>query len=179
MMLKPQDILILLKLVALDSAPWSYGELAKQLGMSASEVHSAIKRCLSAQLAVKQDQVISPNHRNLLEFLVYGLRYVFPPERGELTRGIATAYAAEPLAQHFAGSTEPAPIWPDAEGDIRGLTLKPLYKSAPFAATNDAQLYELLALVDAIRIGRAREKQWAIRELTTRLGGDVEVACAS
>ena len=178
-MLKPQDIVILLKLVALDSAPWAYGELAKQLGMSASEVHAAIKRCLSANLAIKQDQGIVPNHRNLLEFLVHGMRYVFPPERGELTRGISTAYAAEPLAQYFAGSTEPPPIWPDAEGDTRGITLKPLYKSVPFAAKNDNQLYELLALVDAIRIGRARERQLAIRELTVRLVGDSEIAHAS
>ena len=136
-MLKPQDILILLKLVALNPAPWSYSELAKQLGMSASEVHAAIKRCLSAHLAIKQEQTITPNHRNLLEFLVHGMRYVFPPERGELTRGIATAYAAEPLKQQFAGSTEPPPIWPDAEGDTKGITLKPLYKSAPFAAKKD------------------------------------------
>ena len=178
-MLKPQDILILLKLVALDSAPWSYGELAKQLGMSASEVHTAIKRCLSAHLAIKQEQTITPNHRNLLEFLVHGMRYVFPPERGELTRGITTAYAAEPLKQQFAGSTEPPPIWPDAEGDTKGITLKPLYKSAPFAAKKDNQLYELLALIDAIRIGRARERQLAIRELSARLLDSTEVACAS
>ena len=175
-MLKPQDILILLKLVALDSAPWSYGELAKQLGMSASEVHAAIKRCLSAHLAIKQEQTITPNHRNLLEFLVHGMRYVFPPERGELTRGIATAYAAEPLKQQFAGSTEPPPIWPDAEGDTKGITLKPLYKSAPFAAKKDNQLYELLALIDAIRIGRARERQLAILELSARLVDDDKAA---
>jgi len=179
MMLKPQDIVILLKLVALDSTPWSYSELAKQLGMSASEVHTAIKRCLSTHLAIKQEQNISPNHRNLLEFLVHGMRYVFPPERGGLARGIATAYAAEPLAQYFAGSTEPPPIWPDAEGDTRGVTLKPLYKSVPLAVKNDSQLYELLALVDAIRIGRARERQLAIHELTARFSGDVEVAHAS
>ncbi len=176
MMLKPQDIVILLKLVALGSAHWSYSELASQLGMSASEVHAAIKRCLSAQLAIKQDQIIRPNHRNLLEFLVHGLRYVFPPERGELTRGMATAYAAKPLIHYFAGSTEPPPIWPDAEGDTRGITLKPLYKSVPFAAKNDRQLYELLALADAIRVGRARERQLAIRELTARLTGDAKVA---
>ena len=175
-MLKPQDILILLKLVAVDSAPWSYGELAKQLGMSASEVHAAIKRCLSAHLAIKQEQTITPNHRNLLEFLVHGMRYVFPPERGELTRGIATAYAAEPLKQQFAGSTEPPPIWPDAEGDTKGITLKPLYKSAPFAAKKDNQLYELLALIDAIRIGRARERQLAILELSARLVDDDKAA---
>jgi hypothetical protein len=34
---------------------------------------------------------------------------------------------------------------------------------------NDTQLYELLAMVDAIRVGRAREKNLAIGELTKRI----------
>lgn len=178
-MLKPQDILILLKLVTLDSQLWSYSKLAGQLGMSASEVHAAIKRCLSAQLAVQQDQTIVPNQRNLLEFLTHGIRYAFPPVRGELTRGMVTAYAASPLSEHFAGSTEPPPVWPDAEGNVKGMTLFPLYKSAPLAARKDEQLYELLALVDAIRAGRARERQLAIQELSTRLMNNKETEHAS
>ena len=177
-MLKPQDIVILLKLVALGSEPWSYASLAKQLGMSMSEVHAGIKRSVVAQLAVKQGQSVTANHRNLLEFLVHGVRYVFPPVRGELTRGLTTAYAAEPLLSHFAGSSEPPPIWPDSEGDSRGIALMPLYKSVPFAVKQDNKLYELLALVDAIRVGRARERLLAVRELTARLS-ESEVSYAS
>lgn len=177
-MLKPQDIVVLLKLVALESEPWSYASLAKQVGMSTSEVHACIKRSIVAQLAVKQESAVTPNYRNLLEFLVHGVRYVFPAVRGEMTRGITTAYAAEPLVKHFAGSSEPPPIWPDSEGDTRGITLLPLYKSVPVAVKQDNKLYELLALVDAIRVGRARERQLAISELTARLS-DSEVRYAS
>jgi len=44
-------------------------------------------------------------------------------------------------------------------GDTRGIALEPLYKTAPIAALRDPVLYEFLALVDAIRDGRARGAQ--------------------
>jgi hypothetical protein len=60
-------------------------------------------------------------------------------------------------------------VWPDAEGSVRGIEFSPLYKNVPQAALRDTKLYELLALVDAIREGRAREREVAIRELTARI----------
>ena len=165
MNLKPQDILFLLKLVSVGKAPWTFKKIAVDLGMSPSEIHAASKRALTARLAIKEGNNIWPNIRNLEEFLVYGLQYAFIPERGALNRGIPTAYAAAPMDAHFAGVSEPPPVWPDPEGEVRGESFSPLYKSAPFAAKNDPKLYELLALVDAIRGGRAREREIAKKEL--------------
>ena len=62
-----------------------------------------------------------------------------------------------------------SPIWPYTEGQVRGESFSPLYKSAPLAAKNDPALYELLVLIDAIRGGRARERDIAKKELTKRL----------
>ena len=169
MNLKPQDVLVLLKLVAIGEQPWAYNSLAVDLGMSPSEVHSAIKRALVAGLAVKKADTIAPNIRNLEEFLIHGIRYVFIPERGQMSRGRLTAHAGPPLAQHFIADQEPPPVWPDAEGMDRGIEFSPLYKSAPQAAMKDPALYELLALVDAIRGGRARERELAIKEIRKRL----------
>jgi len=169
MILKPQDILVMLKLVALGQRSWSYSWLAVSLGMSPSQLHSAVRRALAAQLAVKKEDVITPHIRNLEEFIVHGLRYVFVAEIGRLSRGIPTSYAAPPLNKHFAESAEPPPVWPDAEGSVRGVAFSPLYKLAPQAARTDPALYELLALVDAIRGGRARERTLAIKELGKRL----------
>ena len=76
-MLKPQDIFVLLKLVVMGSRPASYTILAMELGMSSSQIHSAIKRTLAAKLAVRQSEKIVPNFRNLEEFLIHGLKYVF------------------------------------------------------------------------------------------------------
>jgi len=169
MNLKPQDILFLLKLVSLGKKSWSFNKLAIELAMSPSEVHAAAKRALAARLAVKNADNIYPNISNLTDFLIHGIQYVFVPERGELNRGMPTGYAAEPIKSYFVNDNEPPPIWPDPEGKVRGETFTPLYKSAPVAAKNDAKLYELLVLVDAIRGGRAREKEIAKKELIRRL----------
>ena len=167
--LKPQDVLFLLKLVALQNNHWSYGKLAIELGMSPAEVHAAGRRALAAQLAVRKQNALTPNIRNLIEFLVHGVRYVFVPERGELTRGMPTIYVAPPLSDSFAPSDEPLPVWPDPLGTERGTAFSPLYKSVPVAAKADRRLYELLALVDAIRGGRARERNSAVKALEKRL----------
>ena len=169
MILKPQDILVLLKLVAIGSNDWSYNRLAVELGMSPSEVHSALKRALTASLALQKADKITPYIRNLEEFLVHGIRFAFVPERGEMTRGLPTAYAAAPLNSVFLPDGEPPLVWPDPQGEVRGMAFSPLYKSAPKAAQLDPALYELLVLVDAIRGGRARERAFAIKELQQRL----------
>ena len=103
------------------------------------------------------------------EFLVHGLKYVFVPEKGELTRGIPTGYAAPPLKRFFPISSEPPPVWPDADGEVRGEAFSPLYKSVPKAAREDRNLYELLVLVDPIPRGRARERDIAVKEIKQRL----------
>ena len=169
MNLKPQDIVYLLKLVALEKTSWSFNKLALDLGMSPSEVHAAAKRVLSARLAIKKDDKIIPNISNLEEFLLHGIQYVFVPERGELNRGMPTAYAAAPLASYFESYKELPPVWPDPEGEVRGESFSPLYKSVPVAAKNDLKLYQLLVLVDALRGGRARERDIAKKELKKRL----------
>jgi len=169
MHLKSQDILFLLKLVSNKDNTWSFNKLAIDLGMSPSEVHAASKRVIKAKLAIKQDGQLRPVIRNLLEFLITGIQYVFVPERSGLNRGMPTAHAAEPLLSHFMPNNEPPPVWPDPEGEVRGESFSPLYKSAPYAAKRDSELYQLLALVDAIRGGRARERELAKKELKIRL----------
>jgi hypothetical protein len=105
----------------------------------------------------------------LLEFLLHGVRYAFPAEKGALTRGVPTGYAAAPLNQWIAGGDDPPPVWPYAEGPVRGYSFTPLHKNVPQATLEDTRLYELLALVDGLRDGRARERDLAGRELKKRL----------
>jgi hypothetical protein len=98
-----------------------------------------------------------------------GLKYAFPAEHGEVTRGIPTSHAAEPLKSEIAVSNDLPPVWPWHHGDTRGVGLEPLYKNVPHAALRNPALYQLLALVDAIRDGRARERNLAERDLVHRL----------
>lgn len=168
MNLKPQDIYILLKLVALGESQWSYASVANDLFMSASEVHAGIKRAVAARLMHSQGE--HPLKKSLEEFLIHGVKYAFPPDHGGLTRGVPTGYAAPPLRDIISQPNEPPPIWPDPDGDTRGYEFSPLYKTVPKAAVRDKTLYELLVIVDAIRDGRAREREIAIKELKKRLG---------
>jgi hypothetical protein len=171
MILKPQDVVVLLKLVALGDRGWTFQDLAVELSISQSEVHAAVRRAVAARLMTEAASATGrPVRAALLEFLVHGVKYAFPPERGELTRGVPTGYAAPPLDKSIAGSSDPPPVWPYAEGKVRGYALVPLYRTVPEAALRDAALYELLALVDAIRDGRARERSLARQALEKRLG---------
>lgn len=167
MNLKPQDIVILLKLVTIGDRQWSFSSLANELAMSPSEVHSGIGRVTAARLFDPQRKV--PILKSLLEFLIHGVKYAFPPERGSITRGMPTSYAGPPLNSKLNQSDEPPPVWPDPVGNVRGYEFSPLYRSVPKAAQRDNELYELLTLVDAVRDGRARERELAVKEITARL----------
>ncbi|MGD0267911.1 MAG: hypothetical protein ABSB14_02520 [Candidatus Sulfotelmatobacter sp.] len=184
MPLHSQDVVVLLKLIANRDASkrWTYAELGKDLFMSPSQVFRSIERTEKARLLVaplvptSRDDgeqtpggMLWPNNNNLKEFLIHGVKYAFPVERGGPTRGIPTAEATGPLNRHLQQDFPLPPVWPYAEGHLRGIAFSPLHKNVPQAALQDSKLYELLALVDAIREGRAREREIAIRELTARI----------
>jgi DNA-binding Lrp family transcriptional regulator len=168
MVLKPQDIYVALKIVATKSVRAPYARLAEELGMSSSEVHASVKRAQVARLLHGPELDNRPNFAALEEFLIHGMKYAFPAERGEFTRGVPTSYAAEPLRSVITQSNEPVPVWPFPEGKNRGIAFEPLYKTAASAALRDPGFYEYLALADALRDGRSRERKYAEEELHRR-----------
>ncbi len=110
------------------------------------------------------------NRRALAEFLVHGLKYVFPARCGPIVRGIPTAHAAPPLSD-LLSDAGPSLVWPDPSGDVRGESIEPLHKSVPGAARKDSSLYRSLALIDAIRVGRARDRKIAAKKLQEMIKG--------
>lgn len=167
--LKPQDLVVALKLVAMRGERVPYSELGKQLRLSQFEAHAATRRLVAARLATDIEGEIKPIMATLKNFVYYGAPYCFPPVRGEMTIGFPTAYGVSPLKEKVMFADENPPVWPSAEGTARGMTLLPLYERAPLAAIEDNALYQLLALFDALRIGAARERELAIALLEERL----------
>jgi hypothetical protein len=166
MIAKSLDVVVWLKLLSSDSRK-TFAQLSAELGMSASEIHSSVNRGATAG-------IIDPNSRKPLskpleEYLVHGVRYAFPAKRGPVTRGIPTSWGAPPLAEYFHMVDELPPVWPDPHGPTRGYALEPLFKPINKAVEQDPKLYELLALTDAIRDGRARERKLAEAKLKTLL----------
>lgn len=186
--MKSQDIVILLKLVSLmeqedqgslEQLEWSSSReeaysvrgLESSLGISKSEVNASINRSIASGLAAKDRDFrqAKPNRRNLHNFIVHGLKFVFPAKPGAMTRGIPTAFAAPMLESLLMSAGEYISVWPYAKGKEMGQSIKPLFKSVPEAVQNDARLYEYLALVDAIRLGKQREANLAADRLAERL----------
>lgn len=137
--------------------------------MSPSEVHASVRRAQASGLLHGPDFKNRPNTGALEEFLTHGLKYVFPAEPGELTRGVATSYGVAPLCALIARTDDPIPVWPYKEGKQRCVSFAPLYKTTPMAALGDEPFYELLVLADALREGRVRERKIAEAELHRRL----------
>jgi hypothetical protein len=50
-------------------------------------------------------------------------------------------------------------VWPDPFGEVRGLEVVPLHPRVVSLAQADAEMYELLALVDGLRVGDARVRE--------------------
>lgn len=169
-MLKPQDIVVLLKLAG-QQPGWTFEKVAVELDLSPSAVHRSLDRAKQADLYDSRHKTV--NRAALLEFLVHGARYVFPAVRQGEARGIPTAWAAPPLADRLSFSQENIPVWPHALGKVRGIALEPLHPVVPEAAGRDRQLGEALALFDAIRIGNARERTLATEELGRRLDAPI------
>jgi len=170
-MLKPQDIVILLKL-AVQSVPyeWSYSQLAYELHMSSSEIHKGVKRATHARLFDPNRK--RPIRRALEEFLIHGVKYAYAAKIGPMTRGMPTAHSVPALMRHLAVSDADTYVWPHPEGASRGMALSPLYKTVPYMAARDARLYHALAALDAIRMGRARDVALAESILQQLVRGD-------
>jgi len=164
----PQDIVVLLKLLVMQDQKWSLASLAGELGLSSSQVHYAINRCMKARLIVNRDGNVQPMIGNVEEFLLHAVKYICAPQRGEPTRGLPTIWGGAPLNKHFR-SQELPPVWPDPDGQCKGFAFAPIHRSAVVGAKKDPQLYEMLVLLDALRDGRVREKNMAIKMLKDRL----------
>jgi DNA-binding transcriptional ArsR family regulator len=164
-MLRPRDVFVAFELLLAPDPQASFGQLERDIGLRASAIHRSVQRLRDAGLVTPKRVIRSAD---LFDFLVFGVRYAFYVLPGPPTRGMPTAHAAPPLVRHFT-DTGDVPVWPDPDGTTRGFAVDPLDPLVPRAARRNAKIYELLALVDAIRLGRPRERNLAVEELRTRM----------
>lgn len=161
--LKPQDIAVALRLAEMPEA--SYVALGADLAMSPSTAHGSVERLQLAGLLRPDSRQI--NRHFLMEFLEHGVKYMFPAKLYASARGVPTAHSGPALASEFiSGDTI---VWPDSKGNAIGQSMTPLYEKAAELANKCPSVYELLTLVDAIRIGRVRERATALEKIKERL----------
>ena len=157
-MLKGQDIVVLAAMMDGRRQGESYAQLGAHTCLSVSETHAAVKRLQDAYLIAPDRHVLK---RNVLEFLIQGIRYAFPfRSTGVMAKGMPTSYAA-PVADGAFAVAGTCPVWRSQSGQIFGQAFEPLYDTAPSAAAKDRDLYDRLAVIDMLRGGRLRERRFA------------------
>ena len=159
--MRPQDVAILLKIIALGESEWQLATLSHSLKISLSEISESLNRSRTANLLSANKKTV--HRQNFLEFLQYGVKYVFPVQPGSLVQGIPTAHAHPSVQNKFISNINY--VWPHTNGTSLGLALTPFYPGQAEAVQTDGFFYELLALVDMIRAGRVREVEYAVPKL--------------
>ena len=162
--MRPHDVVVLLKIISLDSG-WLNKDLSAGLNISPSEISESLNRSAIAGLISPDKKKVFKNA--LLKFIEYGLGYVFPAEPGAIERGIPTAHSA-PILKDAIISDENY-VWPYANGKVRGQSIAPLYAKQVQAVLLDEKLYDMLALIDSIRVGKVREREKALALLKNYL----------
>ena len=179
-MLKGQHIIILLLLRLRPEQSWTYEALSKTIGLSTSQCHHAHKRLRESGLVTAdasgpwQVPIF-----NCLEFILHGLKYAFPAKIGASSRGIPMAQSASFVKEHFVNedSMGSAYVWRDPEGLEKGNSLEPIHGcqlrfapgKTPDSSKEDSLMYEVLVCIDLLRVGRARERNWAVEALKKRI----------
>lgn len=146
---------------------WTFQKLSSELIISQSECHAAIQRCGVSGLFNNHFRKV--NKMAFKDFLISGLKYVFPPKVGKVTRGVlmdAKVFGKENTIIHDDQSNY---VWPFVKGRDKGQGLEPLYYSVPEVVLKDIKFYKFMVLVDLLRIGTARERAFAVSKFDNLL----------
>jgi hypothetical protein len=177
--LRPQDVLVACKIFSLGlcRGDCTYAGLGEDLGMSSSTAHESVERCRSSQLLPPSGWKVSTRH--LRDLLLVAVPRVFYVRRGSICEGLPTGVFATPIASKFKSHGLESPdgslplVWiesGDESSQSRGEGIAPLYPTVPLAAREDSVVYELLALVDVMRLGNAADREIASSLVDKRLG---------
>ncbi len=159
--MRPQDVAILLKIVLMGKKEWQYQDISRSLHISGAEVNASLNRSKIAGLIDFNRKRV--NKLALLEFLEHGLHYVFPIQPGAISKGIPTAHSHPSIKNKIVSET--VFVWPDISGTEIGQSIEPLFNNQVKAIKEDPALYEILSLIEILRVGKNRERTVALSQL--------------
>ena len=170
--LKPQDTLLALKYWSLrrNDMYLPVRDLAASLDISASEASKGARRLIAAKLLTERNHTYHAEMNSLFEWLSFGVRYAFPTEKKGYGRGMGTAWTCD-LVKTEIVPPSPGTVWETPGGRQEGVIIEPFYKGVPLAASQDPNIYQALALLDAIRLGKPRELAIARANLKSLITG--------
>ena len=161
--LKPQDVFIACQLAIAGKANVTHAWLSKSLHLSPSTVFEGLKRCRQAKLVSDSaprgsEREVKVMRSRLYEFLVHAVPVLYYPRRSAPVRGIATATFSPAFRERFTKPGDLIMVWPYSKGKEIGEGLVPIYPTVPIACSKSPALYELMATIEVLRVGKAREK---------------------
>ena len=163
--LRSQDIALLVKIIAKPEFEWRQVDVAEEMGLSQGEIAKSLRRLIGAGLV----QGKRPNRAAALELLVHGVKYVFPATIGALAVGVPTGVSSPAHEKMIIQNGDEAFVWASSLGKKRGQVIEPLYPYMAKAALRDREFYNLMAAVEILRVGRARERKLAEQYLEKRI----------
>ena len=161
--LRPSDLVVACQLAIAPHEQFTI--LAESTALSVGECHNAVRRLRLARLILADER--RPSNEILCRFLIEGASFAFPPIVGAQTIGVPTAHSS-PVFRAIVQSTQGF-VWPYADGAVRGQSLIPLFPGAPALSEWNQPLYELLTIIDAVRVGTTRVRTLAAELLRERL----------
>ncbi|MDA3616686.1 hypothetical protein [Polluticaenibacter yanchengensis] len=167
--IRPQDIVVLLKLIVDSDTKYTQLQLAADLAISLSEVSESLERSKFSGLLSDDKQTV--NRQALLDIIIYSIQYIFPVKPLGFVKGMPTAHSYTGFESQFL--SEQKYVWPHAEGTAIGLEVQPLYPNQAEAAKKDEELYKILAAIDMIRLGRKREQKFGKEMVSTIILGSL------
>jgi hypothetical protein len=147
--IKPQDILVLSKLIELKSKSYRQIDLASELGISQAEIVHSMKRL--ELIGLYNRKLKSLNKLSIIEFVEHALKFIFPTQVGAYSRGIPTVESSLFLSGKIASSSGVKYVWPSAEGSESGIVIQPIYHSVPKVVQNNDFLKKILNIIDIFR----------------------------
>jgi DNA-binding Lrp family transcriptional regulator len=169
MILNKIDVMVLCKVLVFKNQEKSINQISKELELSPSQAFRSIMKLREYDLLYAE--TLKPNPSEVLNFLKYAVRYICPAKMTERAKGVPTGYSFPGFKKRFH-SKEPL-VW-DVGGSrynkvCSGRGVQPIEKRIVEASLVDKALYEVASLVDMLRVGKNREKEFAYDRLQQSL----------
>lgn len=173
MHLRPQDLLLTLQIWRQGNREWSFASLSESLQLSLGEAHGGVQRASNAGLLYETKNGLRAAIPRVLQFILHGVPVTFFAKRGGITRGLPTGvHMPTWLEQIKPQERDMVTVWPHPEGTSRGESIEPLYPTVPEVSKKDTGFYEIVSLIEVMRIGHPIEKKAAASILENKIFKD-------
>lgn len=168
-MLQPQDIGLLNYLlwqgILKPTNKYDRNDIMSQCCMGEQHIQESLERLFAGHLV---SRVTGHVHVASAKDVFLAIPSIYPGQvTQETTSGLATAGDAPKIKNELRLIDGTPLVWqynllPEAPQRVVGIAVEPLFQQAPTTARRNEHLYFMLAVIDCLRYGKAREKEYGV-----------------